>query len=65
METLEKLCRGLWVKQFLTLKCLARVSLSKVSLENTPSSSYILWVMRVYMVLVKNGKSHTPKTNRQ
>ena len=44
METLEKLCRGLWVKQSLTFKCLARVSLSKVSLENTPSSSYTLWV---------------------
>ena len=48
-----------------TLKCLARVSLSKVSLEDTLSSSYILWVMRVYMVLVKNEKSHTPKSNKQ
>ena len=25
METLEKRCRGLWVKQFLTLKYFARV----------------------------------------
>ena len=64
METLEKWCRGLWVKQSLTLKCLARVSLSKVSLENTPSS-YISWVMRVYIVLIKNRQSHTPKSNKQ
>ena len=56
--------RRLWVKQSLTLKYLARVSLSKVSSENTPSF-YISWVMRVYIVLVKNEKSRTPKSNRQ
>ena len=68
---LEILCeRGicqfspLWVKQFLALKYLARVSLSTVSLENN-HSSYISWVMMIYIVLVKNGKSHTPKSNRQ
>ena len=36
MENLEKWCRRLWVKKSLTLKCLARVSPSKVSSENTP-----------------------------
>ena len=61
METSKKWCKGLWVKQFLTFKYLARVSLSKVSSENTPSSSYISRVIRVYIVLVKNGKSHNPK----
>ena len=65
MKSLEKWCRGLWVKQSLTLKCLVRVSLSKVSSKNNLSSSYISWVMRVYIVLVKNEKNHTPKSNKQ
>ena len=55
------------MKQSLTLKCLVRISLSKVSSENTPFFffPYISWVMRVYIVLVKNGKSHIPKSNKQ
>ena len=65
MKTLEKLCRELWVKQSLTLKCLVRVSFSKVSSENNPPSSSISWVIRIYIMLVKNGKSHTLKSNRQ
>ena len=44
---------------------MARVSLPKVSSEQTPSSSYISLVMRVYIVLEKNWKSHTWKSNRQ
>ena len=41
---------------------MAWVSLSKISSENTP---YISRIMRVYIVLVNNGKCHTPKSNRQ
>ena len=63
MKTLEKWCRGLWVKTIFNFKCLAWVSLSKISSKNTPS--YISRIMRVYIVLVNNGKCHTPKSNRQ
>ena len=64
MEISKKWCKGLWVKQSLTFKYLAKVSLSKVSSKNTPSF-YISRVIRVYIVLVKNRKSHNPKSNRQ
>ena len=47
-------------KQYLTLKCFAQGFLSQKFLVITPSS-YISWVMRVYIVLVKNEKSHTKK----
>ena len=46
-----------------TLKCLARVSLSKVSLEDTLSSFYILWVGNegLYSVGKEWEKSHSKK----
>ena len=62
MEALEKWCRGLCVKQSLTLKCLARVSLSKVSSEKY--SFFFLYFVGnegLYSVGKKWEKSHSKK----